>query len=189
MRALHYPYKKLDELSVLAGISQYPKSDFKRDAKGKMVFEKDGSYKNIHREKTLLEIEKVIEIPKDIKTTLLLDLQTSMDCYCADTFELFDCKYVSLFGSGWAEHGFPFCRTDKDGNDASRNIENEEYGFYNEEMTEYMYGSSYGYYLLLGGKTAEKFLKVVGPKGNHYPHFKQCFSGNLEDFSIPKWMR
>ena len=127
----------------------------------------NGNVKWLPNWKILGEVD-VVNIPHEPpfkNDEPLIDLQTAHDCYCANELEVNGKKYIHLFGSGWADEGFPFY-------DDSFNPKDP-------------YETGRGCYALLQGKARNKFFKLA--QQDCIPTFNNCSTGNIKkDFILPK---
>lgn len=144
----HFPFRKRGKFDK----GSYPRFDFIND-KPTWV--------------SLGEVE-VIEWPKegiDLGVeTLVYDLQSADDAFCANDIEINGIKYIYLYGSGWAIFGFPFF-------DDSFDPKNP-------------YKTGNGCYALLRGEARLKFLQGC-EKGNM--DFLSVTTGNIKaDFVLPE---
>jgi len=149
----------------------HPREYIAHTEDGKLELTDKGRIKWIQNFKIMGEVD-LIDIPKGKECSeLLIDLQTAHDCYCADILELDGevegetIKYVCLYGSGWADFGFPF---------------------YDDTITEKnTHNTGKGCYALLRGKARDKFIKIA--KKDCLPSFEDCFTGDIKkDFVLPK---
>jgi len=147
----HFPYVPKKGFSG----GGYPKLDHTYDDKG--------NSKWIGTWKSLGEVD-LISLPDPfVAGKLLYDLQTANDCYCADDLEINGVQYIYLYGSGWAECGFPFYDETFDPDDP--------------------YKTGNGCYAYIRGIAREKFLKRCS---KCTMTFRNVFTGDVKaDFVLP----
>jgi hypothetical protein len=142
------------------GTYDYPRQSLAKDENGKCIAENGKLiWKN---NLTLMEGIEEIPIPTE-GWELLLDLQTGTDCYCAESYN--KGEIIRLYGSGWADDGYPF-------HDEKMTLESDPYE------------TSSGCYAYLIRKTAKDFYKMA--KQDVFPKFGAVYSKNQKDLVLPQ---